>query len=239
MAKCWICNKNEASTGEHIFKHSILRDMYGEKSFEKGDRLIVCAPKIYNGRTVPSTNTIQSTDADIFKLKKSLCSYCNGAKSREWDDEFDVSIRYLFDNYRKSLSNGYVNLNIAHAKCSTKDTRNLYNYFCKLFGCKLYTNGHEVPEEIINAVNGLNCPNVLGMNIVYDQKYSRVRKDLSCHPLRGYSGDVLSYKWAFGFGPIIFYFWYKTPKEFIVGKQWFGKSKRIPFTYYQSLNRHC
>lgn len=232
MPICWMCNENEAETGEHIFKHSILRDMYGDKRFEKGNRLIIHSEKTYNGRAVSSKKYIESTDSDSFKFKKSLCYFCNGAKSKDWDDEFDLFLRYLLTEWKKELANGHVNLKDAHPKCNKKDIRNLYNYFCKLFGCALFSNGQPVPKEIVEIVNDLNYRSVLGVNVIFDIDLEEViefNSFLVNHDLTGDPGNELNYRWGLGFGPIKLGFWYKTPAQFIIGEPWYGQSKRIAF----------
>ena len=228
-----MCNENEAKTGEHIFKHTILHEMYGRERFKKGNRLIAHAEKEYNGRKVASKKTIESTDSDVFKFKKTLCSNCNGAKSQKWDDEFDLFIGFLLSNWKNSFKNGYINLKDVHPKCSKNDVRNLYNYFCKLFGCVLYSNGLSVPEEIVGIVSNSNYKNVLGINVVYDVELEGVtefREFLVNHDLTGDDSHELNYRWAIGFGPIKIGFWYKTPPKFIIGTPWYGKGKRIDFT---------
>ncbi|MES2824490.1 MAG: hypothetical protein V4732_12865 [Pseudomonadota bacterium] len=232
MSNCWICNKNEAVTGEHIFKHSILRDMYGRSRLEKGDRLIIWEDKNHNGKIISSKKYIDSTDSGSLKFKKSLCHYCNGAKSQKWDDQFDIFLRYLLENYKTLLVDGYIDLGQSMPNFSKTDTRNLYNYFCKLFGCLLFTNGQSVPTGIVDAVNGSNYTNALGLNIVFDvrlQSVSEPRDYLVNHELVGDTANELNYRWALGFDPIKIGFWFRTPAELVVGEQWFGKSKIVPF----------
>lgn len=232
LPTCWMCNKNEATTGEHIFKHSILRDMYGDKPFEQGDRLIVHAERVYNGKSVSTKKYIQSTDSDKLKFIKSLCETCNGATSQDWDREFDLFLRYLLLNWESSLANGDVNLKIVHCKCTKIDVRNLYNYFCKLFGCLLFTNDRPVPKDIVDIVNGLSYRNVFGVNVVFDVDLEEIfepREFFVNHDLTGDPSNELNYRWALGFGPIKVGFWYKTPMKFVIGEPWYGKSKSISF----------
>jgi hypothetical protein len=234
-----MCGKNEATTGEHIFKHTVLKELYENVTFDKGDRLLSISQKEHNGRVVESREIIQSTDADKFKFLKSLCASCNGAKSREWDDEFDLFIEYLFRNWHKSLSIGYVNLALIHNNYKRSNSRNLYNYFCKLFGCLLFSKDFPVPKEIISAVNGLNYSNSLGVNAVYDLALKGVNDfgnflvshDLMGDHLEGAERSISeNCRWAIGFGPLKLAFWYRTPPVFVIGNPWYGKSNRICFT---------
>jgi hypothetical protein len=238
MPLCWMCEESEATTGEHIFKHTVLRNLYKDVTFKKGDRLVSRSQKEHNGRIVDSKKIIQSTDADEFKFIKSLCEICNGAKSKKWDDEFDRFIEYLLYRWKESLSNGYINLKLSHPKCSKADSRNLYNYFCKLFGCLLFSKGFPVPNEVVSAVNGLNYSNGLGVNAVFDIDLESigdfgsylVSHDLTGDHLEGQMQSVSeNCRWALGFGPIKLAFWYRTPLIFVIGEPWYGKSKRIGF----------
>ena len=232
MTICWICEENDATTGEHIFKHSFLREMYGRGKLQKGNRLIVWEEKVRNNIEVSYKTYIDSTNADIFKFKKSLCEYCNGAKSKAWDDEFDRFLKHLLMHHKTLLSAGYVNLKKIKLSHTKTDAKNLYKYFCKLFGCLLFTHKLDVPQYLIDTVNGFNYPNHLGINLIYyiDLKHITEPSDyLVNHELIGTQGHELSYKWALGFGPLKIGFWYKTPKEFSIGDCWFGKSQKIPF----------
>lgn len=238
MPNCWICEENEATTGEHIFKHSLLRTLYKDVTFKKGDRLVSISQKIHNGRFVDSKKIVQSTDADEFKFIKSLCGSCNGAKSKKWDDEFDRFIRYLLHGWKEPLSNGYINLKIFHPRCRKINSRNLYNYFCKLFGCMLFSKGFPIPSEVVSAVNGSNYSNNLGVSAFFDLDLESIEDfgsylvshDLMGDHLDGQKQSVAeNCRWALGFGPIKLAFWYKTPPIFVIGKPWYGKSKRIGF----------
>jgi len=233
MSICWICEQREATTGEHIFKHSFLREMYGSGKLQKGNRLILWEEKIRNSKEVLSKTYIDSTNADIFKFKKSLCEYCNGAKSKTWDDEFDRFLKHYLTYHNTLLPIGYISLKKTKPSYTKTDAKNLYKYFCKLFGCLLFTHKLEIPRGLVDAVNGFNYPNHLGINLIYsmDLKDIPEPKDyLVNHELIGTQGHDISYRWALGFGPLKIEFWYKTPKEFIIGDCWFGKSQNIPFT---------
>lgn len=239
MPLCWMCGVSKATTGEHIFKHTLLRCLYRDVSFKKGDRLVSWSQKEYNGRVVDSRKIIQSTDADDFKFINSLCESCNGAKSKIWDDEFDRFIEYLLSRWKEPLSNGHVNLKLVHSRYGKADSRNLYRYFCKLFGCLLFSKGFPVPSEIVSAVNELNYKNGFGVNVVYETDLSSIEdfsNYLVSHDLTGdhLEGQVQSVsencRWALGFGPIKLAFWYRTPQIFVIGDPWYGKSKRICFS---------
>lgn len=231
MPICWMCEKQEATTGEHIFKHSILKEMYGRGRLAKGNRLIVQQEKTHNGRNTSSKTSIDSTDANILKFKKSLCAFCNGAISIAWDDEFDHLMKYLLENRKLLRSKTTLNLNIIRPKNNKKGADNLYRYFCKIFGCLLFTHNQAIPEEIKKAINGLNYSNHLGITIVLAENLKNISepKDfLVNHELIGDTSNEINYRWALGFGDIKLGFWFNTPKRFVIGEPWYGKSKNIP-----------
>jgi len=233
MPICWMCEKQEATTGEHIFKHSILKEMYGRGRLAKGNRLIVRMEKTHSGGITSSKTPIDSTNSDIFKFKKSLCALCNGGKSRAWDDEFDYLMRYLFENRKLLYSKKILNINNIRPKNSKNGAHNLYCYFCKLLGCLLFTHNQAIPKEIKKALCGFNYSNHLGINIVFAENLKDIAepKDfLVNHDLVGDASDEINYRWALGFGDIKLGFWFKTPKRFVIGDLWYGKSKRIPIT---------
>jgi hypothetical protein len=232
---CWMCNLREANTGEHIFKHTILRGMYGESKLEKGNRLIVRAENTYNGRVVVSKKIVDSTDAQIFKFKNSLCGYCNGSISRAWDDDYDKFMEYLLDPKVFRKINHKISLSAIYGKSNKNSVRNLYNYFCKLFGCLLVTESLDVPRDLVNAVSGFNYRNALGINVMFETELDAVWQpsdNLERYGLIGDNGDELSFRWALRFGPIVIGFWFNTPAHLLIGSQWYGKSKEIPFVKF-------
>lgn len=240
MSICWMCNESEATTGEHIFKHSVLKDLVRNVSFNKGDRLISRSQKKHNGVLVPTKKIIQSTDSNEFKFLNSLCQPCNNATSKKWDNEFDLFLRYVLLNWKEASRYGYINIKSFHPGCSKRDTRNLYNYFCKIFGCLLSSKNLPVPKNITEVVSGLNYSNSLGVNVVFDVDLKEiedfgsllVNHDLTGDYLEGQQmGITENCRWALGFGPIKIAFWYKTPPAFVIGEPWYGKSKRINFSF--------
>lgn len=230
MPICWICEEREANTGEHVFKHTILRDLYGDMPFEKGNRLVVRAEREHNNRNVESKKYIESTDSKHLKFTNSLCKDCNGSYSQAWDREFDHFLRYFLSNWRSSLNSSYVNLKLSNPGMTRKRTNYLYRYFCKLFGCLLFVNGREVPAEIRDAVRGLNYSNKFGVAAVFEEKLTVVKDPkefLVNHDLVGVPSNELNYNWALGFGSLKICFWYCSPPEYHIGQPWYGKSKRM------------
>jgi hypothetical protein len=127
VAKCWICSKNEANSGEHAIKQSLLKFIHGTGPYPKGSRLVkICDDK---------KRIVQSTDSKFLKFKKTICSHCNNAYSQPWDEEFDLFIFRLLPFWDVELRKGYFNLKHAHPGCERKHSDFLYRYFCKIFGC--------------------------------------------------------------------------------------------------------
>ena len=123
--KCWICG-SPASTGEHIVKASILKDLFGA----------VCQNKPLIHRDAKHRKRhLQSINSRLLKLHV-LCDTCNNAATQPFDRAWDGFWSYLSTN-RKSLHNGnkvrfYRVFGRQHSRRKLLD---LHLYAVKLFGC--------------------------------------------------------------------------------------------------------
>ena len=225
MPVCWICRTQNADSGEHAIKRSLLKLIHGSELFPKGNRLV----KIEDDKKI----IVQSINSDFLKFKKTICDSCNSSYSKPWDEEFDLFIRHLITRWNQELGNGYFNLKNSHPGCQKKHSNYLYRYFCKIFGCALVDCDIGVPQDIVDAVNGRSYRNNLGITICIEQDFLNKgitpNELLSTFDLKGDNANHRNYRWGLTIGFIKIGFWYKTPKHLVLGERWYGKSKKIWF----------
>ncbi len=96
-------------------------------------------------------------------------------------------------------------------------------------------NSREVPDEIRDAVRGLNYSNNFGVAVVFEEKLAVIKDPkefLVNHDLVGVLSNELNYNWTLSFSPIKLYFWCCSPPEYHIGQPWYGKSKRMSMVKY-------
>jgi hypothetical protein len=167
---CWICNRNEANSGEHKTKRSDLLAILGKPTQE--------APFYYHdlhrmGRPV------KSLDAKILKSPVRICTDCNTTRTQPHDRAWERMSDWLrtcqqpvkvggftCDMRQQSVKvggfvrgtrqqplkvGGLVRGNRIFAYDTRKKMTNVQLFFLKLFGCMLCeaeANGHKLPIDI-------------------------------------------------------------------------------------------
>ena len=137
---CWICNKNEANSREHIIKRSDIKRVYGRGSY-RGDRAPV---HVKNG----VLSYIQGSDSRILKYDKSLCSECNVKFTQPFDLAYEKFCKYVFENEQLILHKRYIDFFDVYGNDFEAGQRDLYKYFAKSFGCRLVDAGATVPDDV-------------------------------------------------------------------------------------------
>lgn len=130
---CWICDKEEAATGEHAIMRAAYDRLLGK--IEKGEKAFFSYVK--GKRNIP----IGSFKNNRLKFDKSICQTCNGAMTQPYDNEFISLIEKLLQSKRFIISRNRLSLN-------SFDKTNLALYFIKIFGCLIKeTNGNVAPAD--------------------------------------------------------------------------------------------
>lgn len=129
-AKCWICETNDADSGEHVIKKSVLDFVMGKPTTTK---------KRYISRVNGKRNIgVGSFKNNNFKFKKSICKHCNNTLTQPYDDAFDGFIRKLFKAKSHVISRQIINMK---SMCgSDSNQNNLALYLMKIFGCLIVEN---------------------------------------------------------------------------------------------------
>jgi hypothetical protein len=139
-ALCWICNSNEANSGEHKTKRSDLAAVLGQPTQDQ---------PFYFHDLERRNKPVGSLDAKILKAPIRICSECNSARTQPHDRAWE----HMSDALRgRRLAVGqWVRANRIFRYDTRRQMTHVQLFFLKLFGCMLCeakANGHEVPIDI-------------------------------------------------------------------------------------------
>jgi hypothetical protein len=137
---CWICNRNEANSGEHKTKRSDLAAVLGSPTQDR---------PLYFHDIERRNKPVKSLDAKILKVPIRICHDCNTARTQPHDRAWE----HMSDRLRsQSLVIGQcVRANRIFRHDTRRQMVGVHLFFLKLFGCMLCearANGHGLPIDI-------------------------------------------------------------------------------------------
>jgi hypothetical protein len=137
---CWICNRNEANSGEHKTKRSDLLAVLGKPTQKQ---------PFYFHDLQRQNRPVGSLDAKILKAPIRICTECNTTTTQPHDRAWEC----MSDGLRaRPLKVGqWVRANTIFPYDTRRKMTNVHLYFLKLFGCMLCeakANRHNVPIDI-------------------------------------------------------------------------------------------
>lgn len=227
---CWICEEREANSGEHIFKQSLLRDLYRQVKFSRSNRLIKRAQSLDDPLSQEKGRVIQSIRSDEFKFMNSICSECNNTYSRSWDLQAEQFFGYLVKNWRGVSRSGIINLRLSNPGINKEGVRDLYRYFCKLLGCCIFTEEAEIPQLLKDIVQGKLIDSGFSIGIympLSPADYYCSNNLLVCDDLNRRASNQLNYDWQLVFYPYFFSLFCSSPLTQSDDFRWYGQSKEI------------
>jgi hypothetical protein len=137
---CWICNRNEANSGEHKTKRSDLLAVLGKPTQDNPFHIHDLVR-----RNLP----VKSLDAKILKAPKNICAECNTTRThphdRAWEHMSDVL------RARQFKVDQWVRASRIFPHDTRRSMTDVHLFFVKLFGCLLCEAkaiGHDVPIDI-------------------------------------------------------------------------------------------
>jgi hypothetical protein len=139
---CWICNENEANSGEHKTKRSDLLAVLGKPTQSE--------PFYYHDLERPN-RPVKGLDAEILKSPIRICANCNTARTQPHDQAWEHMSDWLRGHHPPLKVGDLVRGNRIFPHHTRREMRNVHLYFLKLFGCMICegkANGHEIPIEI-------------------------------------------------------------------------------------------
>lgn len=138
---CWICNKNEANSGEHKFKSSLLKDMYGKRF---ADQIIF--------KSESNERPIQGPNSYIIKFPKVICEYCNNNHTSKHDRAFHKLITWSTINFSKLRENLHIDFEEIFGDNWIQEKKYLLKYLAKHAGCKIVTGQHNYDVENLSKL---------------------------------------------------------------------------------------
>jgi len=137
---CWICNRNEANSGEHKTKRTDLLAVLGKPTQE--------APFYYHDMERPN-RLVKSLDAKILKAPIRICAECNTTRTQPHDRAWERMSERL--RARRLKVGEWMRANRIFPYDTRREMMNVHLFFLKLFGCMLCeakANGYDLPIDI-------------------------------------------------------------------------------------------
>ena len=130
--KCWICQTNDADSGEHSIKKSDLKALYPNTTQDS---------PINHSRNGVKKRPIRSIKSKAFKYEKVICEDCNNSKTQAYDETWEVLHKYLSGHWSEIIKNDGFYLDKIFQCETEKKMKNVQLFFIKLFGCKIKQSG--------------------------------------------------------------------------------------------------
>jgi len=137
---CWICNRNEANSGEHKTKRSDLAAVLGSPTQDQ---------PFYFHDLERRNKPVKSLDAKILKAPVRICAECNTTRTQPHDRAWEQMSDQL--RSRRLVVGRWVRANRIFLHDTRRHMINVHLFFLKLFGsmlCEAKANGHDVPIDI-------------------------------------------------------------------------------------------
>ncbi|WP_395377358.1 hypothetical protein [Marinicella sp. W31] len=146
---CWICNKYDANSGEHVVKRSDLELHLGE---------ISRANPLYRLKMDGSEGKkIYSSKNNSFKYSKTICEYCNQTLTQPHDTAWEELSRHFHSEFIRLRNKGKWNPKSVFDNCK-KRMLDVHLFFLKNFGCLIkefgydeYIDLYELSDSILNS----------------------------------------------------------------------------------------
>ena len=137
---CWICNRDEANSGEHKTKRSDLAAVLGSPTQDR---------PFYFHDLERQNKPVKSLDAKILKAPIRICDKCNTTRTQPHDRAWEHMSDQL--RSRRLVIGRWVRANRVFRHDTRRQMINVHLFFLKLFGCMLCeakASGHDVPIDI-------------------------------------------------------------------------------------------
>lgn len=142
---CWWCRTDEATTGEHMIKASVVREDYGRRWSPATAPILVTSerPKLL----------IQGPGSDLFKYnKRSLCHGCNTTRSQPYDKAFDKLHQYFRSHYNGLEQMRWLRFDHIFGPGHPAQFTHLLGFFMKQLGCAMVDDGLLPPAEFVALI---------------------------------------------------------------------------------------
>ena len=141
--RCWWCG-GVADSREHKWKRSDLVRMFGPGPY-RGD--------VSWGRG-NEVRDPQGASSSALKFAANLCRRCNNERSQPFDRAYDVWASWVKENLQPLQELEHVRLTEPFGSNPGPHVDHLARYFAKHVGCRLASEGVEVPPDLIAFLDG-------------------------------------------------------------------------------------
>ena len=202
--KCWICNENEATSGEHAIKRSDINAVLGKPTQQSPLRL-------HNGKRI--NVPVGSLNADRLKLPGRICEYCNTTRSQPYDrswEKLSAELRKRADSLQHGIS---VRVDPIFEGNGQQELLNTHLFFVKLFGCHVAGNQISIPLEPFSSAL-MQGEAHLRVFLRFGFFQGRDRVEMSNMELLSFAdGSPAFASWFYRVGPICVNVMYAAPGE--------------------------
>jgi hypothetical protein len=232
-----MCGK-ESNRREHIIKKSDIIRVYGNGPY-KGENALV---HVKNGNMM----VVQGPDSKKVKYKSSLCHECNTTFTKPFDIAYDNFISFIYENEQEILRKRFVNFSDVYGKDFEEGQRNLYKYFAKSFGCRLYDAGSSVPQDISSSLQKKSFITGLRINFSVNEDIlilpNEIRDgfigkgDLLVWLDKTDKSEINGYTWNEHVSWLFISYWYLITPDGGLGSTWIADSQFIYLGCQHPLN---
>ena len=228
LRQCWICGA-PAQSREHRLKRSDLVRAYG-----KGP---------YTGPSVPlhvrngKLTRIQGPGSDTVKYSHSLCQTCNSASTQPFDRAYDTFVSWVQAHESNVLLSRMINFQDVYGANFETGQRNLFKYFVKSFGCRLFDAGLAVPRDLVDLLplegfrTALKLSMCVNEDVLLFPKETRWRYigkgELTGYASRSTPDSIQGYSWDENTSWLTICFWYAHPPVETFGAPWIADSQHV------------
>lgn len=246
---CWICETNIADTAEHALKKSDIVRKYGKGSYKNlGDKQPI---HFKDGKITK----LQGANSDVIKNPKDLCKQCNNSLTQPFDRAYDKFIEYIINNFESILESRFIDFEDIYGEDFPDQQTNLFKYFIKSFGCRIYANPNfDIPNDIIKIIKNDLKHFSTGLRITMSVNTKLIKEfgtDILNSPIgkaeMAYFNlspipDQFGFKLSEHFGWFFINYYYLIPIDERSGIEWIADRKVIflgeleDFNFNESLN---
>lgn len=156
--QCCLCGSSIDLTGEHKFKASQLRAMFGRDAMT----MVSSASGVFRGRHA------QGPKSSVFHFKSPLCKICNSSASQKGDHAFDKVHAIIAVQLVEDPTNVFSEGNL---KTILNQNPDVFRYFAKLLCCYIADSQGPRLKELCTFAIGESDWNIVNVAINLDPLY--------------------------------------------------------------------
>ena len=179
--KCWWCGK-ENLTGEHKFKQTDLRKMFGT---DPDTELIFFSSDGH-------VSYVRGPNSAVVKFDKNLCAECNNARSQRFDRAWDDMSEYIRANWPSLKAGVSIRLSDVYPHPEERGIADLTRYVVKHFGCKIAASLLPVPLDLPRYLDDPNSVESVQIAMFYSEGRAQMQHAIDQDGLTGSGSSMLT-----------------------------------------------